>query len=714
MERLFEMMREIGFDPAAMLERIQNHEEELCADEISNLGDGLPSLLVDKKSSEAAWILIYGGKQKFLKFFKGFVQSVVSNKSSKYMTDETAVLCEHLSNMCESPIFRNRQLVFGSERQKTFSETMMLQLMDFPEYKEFTLERAGELVTSSLIDELPGLFPSKFTPIAECMDMLLFSPKNVARMLRLSKLDEKLSNIAGLDNKSRTKLVVGIFGLFDSSNLPMLFCKFLEVYPNLIPYYEETYFVRNYVLSENKNALNDMYLEQMFIEISSYRDLSYKTGVWQHVSGHHVYKRYAQASTDFTVRNQFDEFKNLIDGARANVDLFKALPEVGKEVDLNGLSMMSRRMLTLNLVGISKMLLDLLHDPFIVALANKDSEKATLIEELKNLDHSNLEATLLLSQKVRDLALGFEQAPEQLKERVSDLLFRIERRFTSKLPGRNDVAQLTIGLNRPDDVQMDSPESPKRLTVDVAPHPEVLCEPVAPSESKSEPESEVQAQELTVDHMHNELLAEIERLSNDKIQLENLLSERDQQIRSYKAKEHQYRVVDVTRSIAPAVDTDSISKIRVIDHVIQGVDTPERILNFFADMYPENVIILPSAIESAANSADFKNVAKLRQYVHILVTDYLEQINSGASSHQAKKLIGSSLKSNESDTVNRNQRLKSMREFSYNGARHHFSKHIAIGNKYGTANCIRLYFEVIDKKMIIPYCGEHLEVHMSS
>jgi hypothetical protein len=55
-----------------------------------------------------------------------------------------------------------------------------------------------------------------------------------------------------------------------------------------------------------------------------------------------------------------------------------------------------------------------------------------------------------------------------------------------------------------------------------------------------------------------------------------------------------------------------------------------------------------------------------------------------------------------------------MREFDYNGERVHFTKHIAIGNKYGTANTIRMYFEIIDGKLIISYCGEHLTTAMTT
>jgi hypothetical protein len=99
----------------------------------------------------------------------------------------------------------------------------------------------------------------------------------------------------------------------------------------------------------------------------------------------------------------------------------------------------------------------------------------------------------------------------------------------------------------------------------------------------------------------------------------------------------------------------------------------------------------------------------LAKLVDRLVFAYLDALNSGVPDAEARKIFGKSYKAKESDGVRQNRRLRSLREFSYNGETHLFERHIGIGRNYGTQHSIRLYFEVIEGKLVIAYCGEHLD-----
>ena len=79
----------------------------------------------------------------------------------------------------------------------------------------------------------------------------------------------------------------------------------------------------------------------------------------------------------------------------------------------------------------------------------------------------------------------------------------------------------------------------------------------------------------------------------------------------------------------------------------------------------------------------------------------------------ARHILGDALRARESDSVLGNARLRAMRQFVYNSEKRVFHKHLAIGVKPGVAFSIRIYYEILDSKVIIGWCGEHLET-MSS
>lgn len=136
--------------------------------------------------------------------------------------------------------------------------------------------------------------------------------------------------------------------------------------------------------------------------------------------------------------------------------------------------------------------------------------------------------------------------------------------------------------------------------------------------------------------------------------------------------------------------------------------TPEAVLTAFSALYPQDLVVLESAIKSAKAAYNFEMGNRLAALVQSMV-DYLGSVRSGRPDAESRTILGSSYASHESDTVVNNVKLRSQREFVYEGEKVVFLSHVSVGRGYGTQHQIRLYFKIIDDKMVIAYCGERLD-----
>lgn len=140
-----------------------------------------------------------------------------------------------------------------------------------------------------------------------------------------------------------------------------------------------------------------------------------------------------------------------------------------------------------------------------------------------------------------------------------------------------------------------------------------------------------------------------------------------------------------------------------------GGSTPEQILVAYANIAPDRLVVMPSALKSAREADNFELSSRLAQMIDSLIYPYLDGIQGGMPDCEAKSILGNRYAANESQTVASNSRLRSMREFNYNGETIYFRQHIGIGSGYGTQHALRLHFKVIDGKVVIAYCGAHME-----
>lgn len=134
-----------------------------------------------------------------------------------------------------------------------------------------------------------------------------------------------------------------------------------------------------------------------------------------------------------------------------------------------------------------------------------------------------------------------------------------------------------------------------------------------------------------------------------------------------------------------------------------------EVLTFFEAEAADRLVVLPSAKKSALEADDFLHGKRLADLVNRLIYPYLDALKSGKPDAEARKIFGKNFAAKESQGVEQSRALRAQRQFEYNGKLHYFQRHLGIGKSYGTANTVRLYFEVIDEKVVIAYCGEHLE-----
>lgn len=128
-------------------------------------------------------------------------------------------------------------------------------------------------------------------------------------------------------------------------------------------------------------------------------------------------------------------------------------------------------------------------------------------------------------------------------------------------------------------------------------------------------------------------------------------------------------------------------------------------------LYGSQVTILPSAWQSAEESAEFKKPDKAWELLLRLATDYWEAVQNGGDSEGKKCFSDATFASRESETVEGRKGARDRRTFRYKGADLVMWKHLKIGVKDSVSETWRCHFEfdADEKKVVIGHCGKHLD-----
>ncbi len=127
-------------------------------------------------------------------------------------------------------------------------------------------------------------------------------------------------------------------------------------------------------------------------------------------------------------------------------------------------------------------------------------------------------------------------------------------------------------------------------------------------------------------------------------------------------------------------------------------------------MFPDRVVVLDTAIQSANESLAFKYTEKAFELLWKLINDYWTELNKGGGD-RAKEIFGNSAYAqNEGDTLSNEGKRR--RAFNFGGRELIMLKHLKIGVKDSVSETLRIHFEWLadENKIIIGHCGKHLDV----
>jgi hypothetical protein len=150
---------------------------------------------------------------------------------------------------------------------------------------------------------------------------------------------------------------------------------------------------------------------------------------------------------------------------------------------------------------------------------------------------------------------------------------------------------------------------------------------------------------------------------------------------------------------------------RVLDRTMRDAK-PADCLRTLVIIHPERVRLLPSAINSAEDSAAFQDIKGLWELLLKLATGYYSAMNSGgAGDSVARRVFGKSeYSAKESESVESSPRLLGYRQFHDGEITRTMLRHLKIGVKDSKAETIRVHFDwdATSKKVVIGHCGPHL------
>lgn len=157
---------------------------------------------------------------------------------------------------------------------------------------------------------------------------------------------------------------------------------------------------------------------------------------------------------------------------------------------------------------------------------------------------------------------------------------------------------------------------------------------------------------------------------------------------------------------------DMTSQRDSINTILGGNPTLQQVLEVVATLYPDRLVVLQSAIDSARESdrGGFRHGRRAYDLLIRFTEAYWQVLASGKGDQDAKSCFGyQSYSSNEGEGVTLEGRRR--RTFTYKGNPYCMIKHLKHGHKDSLADTLRIHFEWIpdEKRLVIGHCGKHLD-----
>ncbi|AOU96986.1 hypothetical protein BI364_02250 [Acidihalobacter yilgarnensis] len=138
--------------------------------------------------------------------------------------------------------------------------------------------------------------------------------------------------------------------------------------------------------------------------------------------------------------------------------------------------------------------------------------------------------------------------------------------------------------------------------------------------------------------------------------------------------------------------------------------TPEECLVLLAKLYPQRLVVLPTALESARGVSTFSQSRRLLDMLNRLVTEYLPKFIKSGDTAARTTFTNNEFAARESDKVVNNKQFLAYRIFAVEGMQVEMLKHLKVGVADDPKSTIRVHFEIdqTSKRVIIGHCGLHL------
>lgn len=135
-------------------------------------------------------------------------------------------------------------------------------------------------------------------------------------------------------------------------------------------------------------------------------------------------------------------------------------------------------------------------------------------------------------------------------------------------------------------------------------------------------------------------------------------------------------------------------------------------LEDLATRYPEHLVVLPSAYESARDAQGFIQTGRALSLVERLVTDYLPALERGGDALAREVFTPCEYSATESESTRSSKRAMELRTFTYNNEPRQFLKHLRIGTSPSPLLGWRCYFfhDADRQRIVIGHCGAHLDL----
>ena len=193
-------------------------------------------------------------------------------------------------------------------------------------------------------------------------------------------------------------------------------------------------------------------------------------------------------------------------------------------------------------------------------------------------------------------------------------------------------------------------------------------------------------------------------------QLQAEIERYESQLKSLRWKAETSTAALQTRTLRQSAISAEVMDV-FLDIVAQAL-TPRQSLEVISRLFAERIVVLPSALKAADESASFHERAKLFELLWKLVNDYWCQLASGAGDIEARKVFGNSFAATESEVTESNGKALACHTFTYQGKPMVMMKHLRIGVKHSVQETIRVHFEWLadEQKIVVGHCGPHLSL----